>query len=183
MVEQDLVEWLKANQYLWLRSTKEYKRKKEAWQMKADELNIKLVHLEKWWKNLKDWYVKLKKKKSGQASKPLTGREKWVLDNLSFYQTQVQVDVPDTLNIMGRSGSTSSSVAVALTSRPSDDEEFGLNVLSDMEAQESLMRATKTPTKQKSKKQKPDDDWTVKLMQHLEENHKLLERVLLPQQK
>ena len=44
------------------------------------------------------------------------------------------------------------------------------------------MRATKTPTKQKSRQPKPDDDWTVKLMQHLEENHKLLERVLLPQQ-
>ena len=182
MVEQDLVEWLRANQYLWLRSTKEYKKKKDAWQMKAEELDIKLVHLEKWWKNLKDWYVKLKKKKSGQSTKPLTGREKWVLKNLSFYHTQVQVDVPDTLNIMGRSASTSSSAAAAMTSRPSDDEECGLDVLSDLEAQEALMMATKTPTKQKTRKLKSDEDWSVKLMQHLEDNQKLLERVLLPQQ-
>ena len=86
-VEQDLVEWLRANSYLWLRSTKDYKRKKEAWQHKVDELNIQLIHLEKWWKNLKDWYVKLKKKTSGQACKPLTGRDKWVQSSLSFYQS------------------------------------------------------------------------------------------------
>ena len=45
--EHELVEWLRSNSYLWLRSTKDYKRKKEAWQQKADELKISIVHLEK----------------------------------------------------------------------------------------------------------------------------------------
>ena len=46
-VEHELVEWLRSNSYLWLRSTKDYKRKKQAWQQKADELKISIVHLEK----------------------------------------------------------------------------------------------------------------------------------------
>ena len=116
--EHELVEWLRSNSYLWLRSTKDYKRKKEAWQQKADELKISIVHLEKWWKNLKDWYVKLRKKASGQASKTLTGRDRWVLSSLSFYQSQVQVEVPDTINTMARSGSTSSTSAWVIP-RPS----------------------------------------------------------------
>ena len=88
VTEEDLVEWLRGNSYLWLRSTKDYKRKKESWQMKAEELNISLEHLQKWWKNLKDWYVKLLKKTSGQASKTLTGRDRWVLNSLNFYQSK-----------------------------------------------------------------------------------------------
>ena len=88
VIEEDLVEWLRSNSYLWLRSTKDYKRKKEAWQIKAEELKISVEHLQKWWKNLKDWYVKLLKKTSGQARKPLTGRDKWVLNSLSFYHSK-----------------------------------------------------------------------------------------------
>ena len=88
VIEEDLVEWLRSNSYLWLRSTKDYKRKKESWEQKAEELNVSLEHLQKWWKNLKDWYVKLLKKTSGQARKPLTGRDKWVLNSLSFYQSK-----------------------------------------------------------------------------------------------
>ena len=87
-VEQEVVEWLRANNYLWQRSTKDYHRKKVAWQMKADQHGITLQHLERWWKNLKDWYVKLNKKMSGQARKPLTKRERWVLSSLSFYQSK-----------------------------------------------------------------------------------------------
>ena len=80
--------WLRENTFLWLRSTKDYKRKKAAWEDKAVELHISLEHLQKWWKNLKDWYVKLRKKKSGQANPVLTGRDKWVLNSLSFYKSK-----------------------------------------------------------------------------------------------
>ena len=62
-VEQDLVEWLQDNSYLWLRSTKDYHRKKAAWEMKAQELGVTLKHLQNWWKNVKDWFVKLSKRK------------------------------------------------------------------------------------------------------------------------
>jgi len=84
--EDDLVEWLAANPYLWLRSTKSYKRKREAWELKAQSLDVTHEHLTKWWKNVKDWYLKLLKKTSGQARKQLTERDTWVLKNLSFYK-------------------------------------------------------------------------------------------------
>ena len=87
-VEQDLVEWLQDNSYLWLRSTKDYHRKKSAWEMKAQEIGVPHKHLQNWWKNVKDWYVKLSKKASGQAKKQLTDRDKWVLKNIAFYKSK-----------------------------------------------------------------------------------------------
>ena len=89
-VEQDLVEWLQGNSYLWLRSSKDYHRKKSAWEMKAQEIGVTFKHLQNWWKNLKDWYVKLSKKTSGQATKLLTDRDKWVLKNIAFYKSNTR---------------------------------------------------------------------------------------------
>ena len=92
------------------------------------------------------------------------------------------MDLPDTLNTMARSGSTSSSSApAALTSRPLDeDDDEGMHILSDIESQEAQRaRDTTTTTKKKTRQQKPE--WTEQLLQHLQENHALLERVLLPQ--
>lgn len=87
--EEDLVEWLKGNEFLWLRSTKDYYRKKTAWEDKAKELGVSLTHLQNWWKNIKDWYVKLLKKTSGQATKTMTPRDKWILTNISFYKSKL----------------------------------------------------------------------------------------------
>ncbi|KAG0716417.1 hypothetical protein GWK47_001020 [Chionoecetes opilio] len=42
--EQDLVEWLQSNTYLWLRSTKDYHRKKASWEMKAKEWDQPETH-------------------------------------------------------------------------------------------------------------------------------------------
>ena len=86
--EMELVEWLKANSFLWLRSSKDYHRKREAWAAKALELGVELKHLTNWWKNIKDWYVKLSKKTSGQAAKQLTTRDKWVLTHIAFYKSK-----------------------------------------------------------------------------------------------
>ena len=86
--EQELVEWLQSNTYLWLRSTKDYHRKKSAWEQKAQELNISLKHLQNWWKNVKDWFVKLSKKTSGQATRVLTDRDQWILKNIAFYKSK-----------------------------------------------------------------------------------------------
>ena len=94
----------------------------------------------------------------------------------------MQVDLPDTLNTMARSGSTSSSSApAALTSRPLDeDDDEGMHILSEIESQEAQRAMdTTTTTKKKTPQQKPE--WTEQLLQHLQENHALLERVLLPQ--
>ena len=86
--EQELVEWLQANTFLWLRSTKDYHRKKAAWEAKARDLGVSLKHLQNWWKNVKDWYVKLQKKTSGQATRVLTDRDKWILKNVAFYKSK-----------------------------------------------------------------------------------------------
>ena len=86
--EEDVVEWLKGNDFLWLRSSRDYTRKKAAWEAKAAELRITLQHLEKWWKNTKDWYVKVKKGKSGQGARRLTDRDRWLLTHLSFYNSE-----------------------------------------------------------------------------------------------
>ncbi len=85
-IEEDILEWLKGNPYLWMRSKKGYKQKRAAWDMKALELGINVEHLEQWWKGIKDWYVKLSKKTSGQATKMLTERENWVLQHFGFYK-------------------------------------------------------------------------------------------------
>lgn len=87
--EQIVVEWLQSHDFLWLRSTRDYTKKKAAWEQKAGELNISLEHLEKWWKNTKDWYVKVKKGKSGQgANRRLTNRDRWLMQNLAFYNSK-----------------------------------------------------------------------------------------------
>ena len=86
--EQELVEWLQAHTFLWLRSTKDYHRKKAAWEQKASDLGVTLKHLQNWWKNVKDWYVKLQKKTSGQATRVLTERDQWILKNVAFYKSK-----------------------------------------------------------------------------------------------
>ena len=86
--EMNLVEWLQGHSYLWLRSTRDYHKKKAAWELKAQEIGVSYKHLQNWWKNIKDWYVKLSKKTSGQATKLLTDRDKWVLKNIAFYKSK-----------------------------------------------------------------------------------------------
>ena len=56
--------------------------------MKAQEIGVTFKHLQNWWKNVKDWYLKLSKKTSGQATKLLTDRDKWVLKNIAFYKSK-----------------------------------------------------------------------------------------------
>ena len=97
----------------------------------------------------------------------------------------MQVEVPDTLNTMARSGSASSSSApapVASTSRPLEQDDDEVNVLSDIESQEAQRArdtTTTKPTSKKTRQQKPH--WTEQLLQQMQENHALLQRVLLPQ--
>ncbi|KAG0724485.1 hypothetical protein GWK47_040504 [Chionoecetes opilio] len=134
--EQDLVEWLQSNTYLWLRSTKDYHRKKASWEMKAKELGISLKHLQNWWKNVKDWYVKLSKRTSGQATKMLTERDKWVLKNIAFYKSSMPTDVPDTLVNLPRDPSPDAQTSQA--QYPHDSGEA--NILEDMEVAAAASR-------------------------------------------
>ncbi|KAG0712592.1 hypothetical protein GWK47_018156 [Chionoecetes opilio] len=157
--EQDLVEWLQSNTYLWLRSTKDYHRKKASWEMKAKELGISLKHLQNWWKNVKDWYVKLSKRTSGQATKMLTERDKWVLKNIAFYKSSMPTDVPDTLVNLPRDPSPDARPPRHSTHMTPGEA----NILEDMEVaaaaeQASTRRKRKTPATERQ-----EEEWMVDL--------------------
>ena len=87
-IEEEVLAWLRGNPYLWMRNKKCYKQKRAAWVKKAQQLGISVEHLEQWWRGIKDWYVKLSKKTSGQATKMFTEREAWLLQHCSFYKGQ-----------------------------------------------------------------------------------------------
>ena len=115
-VEEDLLEWMAEHDEVWRRGHRLYKTRKQIWAAKADEMGLPLEHIMGWWKSIKDWYVRLTKNKSGQAAKKYTDREKFIVDSLQFYQTQL----PSTkFEPMKNLALTSSQ---ATTSRMSDSE-------------------------------------------------------------
>ena len=88
--EEDLVEWMRENEGVWRRGHRLYKTRRTLWAVKAEQFGVTIEHLEGWWKSVKDWFVKLMKKKSGDARKKLTDRELWILDHISFYTPQLR---------------------------------------------------------------------------------------------
>ncbi|KAG0699576.1 hypothetical protein GWK47_025779 [Chionoecetes opilio] len=142
--------------------------------MKAKELGIILKHLQNWWKNVKDGYVKLSKRTSGQATKMLTERDKWVLKNIAFYKSSMPTDVPDTLVNLPRDPSPDAQTSQA--QYPHDSGEA--NILEDMEVaaaaeQASTRRKRKTPATERQ-----EEEWMVDLRSTMKANQALLERLL-----
>ncbi|KAG0730538.1 hypothetical protein GWK47_028029 [Chionoecetes opilio] len=142
--------------------------------MKAKELGISLKHLQNWWKNVKDWYVKLSKRTSGQATKMLTERDKWVLKNIAFYKSSMPTDAPDTLVNLPRDPSPDAQTSQA--QYPHDSGEA--NILEDMEVaaaaeQASTRRKRKTPATERQ-----EEEWMVDLRSTMKANQALLERLL-----
>lgn len=88
-MEANLLEWMVEHEEVWRRGNRLYKKRREIWAAKADELGLELDHIMGWWKSVKDWYVRLTKVKSGQAAKKYTDRERYILDSLQFYKTQL----------------------------------------------------------------------------------------------
>jgi hypothetical protein len=88
--EQIMVEWMAENEGVWRRGHRLYKQRKLLLATMAEKFDTTIEHLEGWWKSVKDWYVRLHHKKSGQPAKRHTDREKWILDSLSFYQGQLK---------------------------------------------------------------------------------------------
>ncbi|KAG0720306.1 hypothetical protein GWK47_048787 [Chionoecetes opilio] len=131
----------------------------------GQELGISLKHLQNWWKNVKDWYVKLSKRTSGQATKMLTERDKWV---------SMPTDVPDTLVNLPRDPSSDAQTSQA--QYPHDSGEA--NILEDMEVaaaaeQASTRRKRKTPATERQ-----EEEWMVDLRSTMKANQALLERLL-----
>ncbi|KAG0716772.1 hypothetical protein GWK47_008907 [Chionoecetes opilio] len=104
--------------------------------MKAKELGISLKHLQNWWKNVKDWYVKLSKRTSGQATKMLTERDKWVLKNIAFYKRSQHPG--------GHGGGSSGGAASTRRKRKTpaterQEEEWMVDLRSTMKANQALL--------------------------------------------
>ena len=84
--EQEVVEWMAENESTWRRGSSGFKAQNELWEVKAQLLGVTKEYLLKWWKGIKDHFVKLHKTKSGQSAKKHTDREKWILTNCNFYK-------------------------------------------------------------------------------------------------
>ncbi|KAM4570219.1 uncharacterized protein PAE49_009429 [Odontesthes bonariensis] len=192
-VQQDMVEWLQGNSYLWLRSSKDYHKKKSAWEMKAQEIGVTFKHLQNWWKNVKDWYVKLSKKTSGQATKLLTDRDKWVLKNIAFYKSSITTEAPDTLVSLPRAlsaNATASSAASAAASTfhalPSlethDSVESQFNILEEMELaaaeQGSTTSSRRCKRRRRDEESLEEESWMQELRSTMKANQALLEKLL-----
>ncbi|KAG0717632.1 hypothetical protein GWK47_007991 [Chionoecetes opilio] len=57
----------------------------------ASRLNHGLKHLQNWWKNVKDWYVKLSKRTSGQATKMFDGEGQVGVEEHRFYKREANI--------------------------------------------------------------------------------------------
>ena len=77
--EECVIEFLRENPFLWHRSHRSYKdvkMKKAKWEFLATDMGLSYVHLKDWWTSMQSYYGKLIKKKSGQANRAPTDREK-----------------------------------------------------------------------------------------------------------
>ena len=68
----------------------QYKERRKFLAAIAGTLGVPTANLEGWWKGVRDWFVRLSRKKSGQAAKPLTDREQWIVQNIKFFMPQAR---------------------------------------------------------------------------------------------
>ncbi|CAG2241327.1 unnamed protein product [Mytilus edulis] len=91
--EAEVLEWVEEHPILWNKKHKEYKNKSvkdRIWQDKADEIDTDVENLKRWYTDLRDWNTKLHSSRSGDGSKDLTDREKWVMDRFKFLKTNIR---------------------------------------------------------------------------------------------
>ena len=120
-----LCEWLVENPGVWLRGHKLYKFKRQAWAKKGDEMGVPGTKLEGWFKTMRDVFVKLNKKKSGQCRKVLTHREQWIMGHFSFYQQQIKASQPQSQPMSSLARSAPASVPVEEQEQVPDEQEPG----------------------------------------------------------
>lgn len=91
--EDDVLEWLRENEYLWRKGHRLYrdtKKKQAVWRGKAESLGYTAEVLLGWWRHMHSWYGKLHLKKSGQAAVKLTDREKYIMAKCSFLDGEIR---------------------------------------------------------------------------------------------
>ena len=90
--EADLVEWIKDNPMLYDKSLTDYRKaakKREMWTIKAESLGLTYEQIMTWYDSRRTLYGKICGTKSGQAAKPKTQREEWVLKSFSFLEGHI----------------------------------------------------------------------------------------------
>ena len=91
--EMELADWLKENPMLYTKSMKEYKdtaRKIDLWNSKAAELDLESGPLLKtWYESVRTKVGKLSDKKSGSATKDMTDRDTFLMQNFGFLASHI----------------------------------------------------------------------------------------------
>ena len=89
--DDEALEFVREHPQIWYRGNKDYKFRLWYLQTLGDKMNKPLEFITKWWKNLKDWYIKIIRKKSGSGLEDvkLTDRERSLLVKLHFYRSYV----------------------------------------------------------------------------------------------
>lgn len=86
-VEEQLYDWLANHEEVWRPGHRDYySKRRDVIQAKATELGITSNKLYGWYKTKKDWYVRITAPlKPGEFRRPLTDREKDLIDRFAFY--------------------------------------------------------------------------------------------------
>ena len=91
--EMELADWLKENPMLYTKSMKEYKdtaKKIDLWNSKAAELDLESGPLLKtWYESVRTKVGKLSDKKSGSATKDMTDRDTFLMQNFGFLASHI----------------------------------------------------------------------------------------------
>ena len=185
-VEEDLMEWMAEHDEVWRRGHRLYKTRKQIWAAKADEMGLPLEHIMGWWKSIKDWYVRLTRNKSGQAAKKYTDREKFIVDSLQFYQTQLPSTKSEPMKNLALTSSQATTSRVSDSEADSDQpasqlEEDDLETVereSAKAAQTSSQTSRMNSKKRRKKEVDQEEEWMKELRETMKANQQLLSQLI-----
>lgn len=187
--EEDLYAWLPENESVWRMSHKDYKKRRQVWQSKADLMGLECDLIMGWYKSRKDWYVRLMKPaKSGSAAKKkMTDREKELVKNFAFYSKAMKSSQPSPLVVLQRSTSQASSQPIPNTPEDEDvhtpDSPSPIQEQYDLEELESAAVASRDRHQSRShskssRNKKGEDSEMMALMSIMKTNQELLQTMV-----
>lgn len=191
-VEASVLEWMAEHDEVWRRGHRLYKKRREIWAAKADELGLQLDHIMGWWKSVKDWYVRLTRVKSGQAAKKYTDREKYIIKRLQFYKTQLPSTKFEPMLSLPRTSTQTSRVSDSdpdsdQEEAPRSQEETPTHLEDDLEAvertsAEATQSSSQTSSRQLKKRRKREvdheEEWMKELRGTMKANQQLLTQLI-----
>ena len=91
-MEEEVIGLLIDNPVLYAKGLRDYKdtvKKQRLWEKKAEELNLETSILQTWYKSMRTRLSKLTKSKSGDGSREMTDRDKWILNSFEFLKKHI----------------------------------------------------------------------------------------------